>query len=75
VIRKATLVADADVRAYFASAVFGVWLTGPRSRRAAAVWMPWLSRRSDEFLAARDPGGTPLDDDETAGLIARVTAV
>jgi hypothetical protein len=72
-IRRATLAAT-DVRVYFASAAVGVGLEGP-NRRVRRSWMPWLSRRSDEFLAARDPGGTALDDDETADLIARVTAI
>ena len=60
IVLKAPL-APAAVRVYFATAIVGAWL-------------PWLSSRSDEFLAASDPGGTPLEDDAVARLMARVTA-
>lgn len=38
----------------------------------APVQLAWLSRRSDEFIAAADPGGVELEDDEALAFISRV---
>jgi hypothetical protein len=69
-IRKALLPA-ADVYVYFAHFEHD---RVTRSRASRTIGLTWLSHRSDEFLAAVDPGGVALEPEEVEALIARVRA-
>ena len=58
------------MRVYFSGFADDIWKY--RGGGPAPVQLAWLSRRSDEFIAAADPGGVELEDDEALAFISRV---